>query len=154
MCKYDASGQARELALKAGVQRGPFHSSMGEGLIIIVQAWLDYITFPLISLPPRLPPSLYLHPLFGSSVERGAALMMHADRFIPRCPPIASPSALKCAQVSGSSSEVTLFIYAKLAHLWNGAFKASDIKGSKAGPIKSEQGLALHYNKLKQLCES
>lgn len=86
--------------------------------------------------------------------------MMHADRFIPCCPPSpspplsASPRALKCVHVSGSSSEVTLFIYAKLAHLRNGAFKASDIKGSKAGPIKSEQRLALHYNKLKQLCES
>lgn len=80
--------------------------------------------------------------------------MMDADRFIPHCPPSTSPSALKCAQVSGSSSEVTLFIYAKLAHLWNGAFKASDIKDSKAGPIKSEQGQALRYSKLKQLCES
>lgn len=80
--------------------------------------------------------------------------MMDADRFIPHCPPSASPGALKCAQVSGSSSEVTLFIYAKLAHLWNGAFKAFDIKDSKAGPIKSEQGRALHYNKLNQLGES
>lgn len=139
---------------KAGVRRDPFHSSMRKGLILIVQAWLDYITFPLISLPP----SFYLHPLLGSSVECwvGAALMMHADCFIPSCPPLpsTSPRALKCVHVSGSSSEVTLFIYAKLAHLWNGAFKASDIKGSKAGPIKSEQGLAFHYNKLKQLCES
>lgn len=115
----------------------------------------DWIT----SLSPCFNPSplaslLLFTPLVGGKCWPGAALMVHADCFIPLPPPhCLASSALKCAQVSGSSSEVTLFIYAKLAHLWNRAFKASDIKDSKAGPIKSEQGRALHHNKLKQLCE-
>lgn len=105
---------------------------------------LDWITSLSPSFHYRPPPNLLfpVHPLFFQKGWAWSALMALSDRFIPTVLP------LKCALVSGLSSGVTLFIYAKLDHLWNGPFKASDIKRCKSNcQVVAVAGIALEQIK-------